>query len=119
MVLARKKMGRAPEPGSPVAPVVDSFDRPSEKKSAVGVLLRRLCPCENRNAILAWFAAEAQTSSFFAPINVLSRSANKLASNGFLNVSLIAERSKLIGFPSSGSNAISIVSVKSVFFRRF
>lgn len=59
------------------------------------------------------------TSSFLAPIRVRSRSANRLASNGFLNVSLMLERSKLMVPPSSGSNAIKIVSPKSVFFRRF
>ena len=63
--------------------------------------------------------ALVQTSSFFVPIRVRNRSASRLASNGFLNVSLMAERSKLIGFPSSGNKAIKIVSVKSVFLRRF
>ncbi len=51
----------------------------------------------------------AYTNSFFAPISVLSRSARSCASNGFLNVSLIVERSKLIELPSSGSRAIRIV----------
>ena len=59
------------------------------------------------------------TSSFLAPIRVRKRSANRLASNGFLNVSLMLERSKLIGLPSSGSKAIRIVSEKSGFLRRF
>lgn len=59
------------------------------------------------------------TSSFFAPISVRSRSASKRASNGFLNVSLMLERSKLITLPSSGRRAIRIVSAKSGFFRRF
>ncbi|GIW98979.1 MAG: hypothetical protein KatS3mg111_2312 [Pirellulaceae bacterium] len=35
------------------------------------------------------------TNSFLLPIKVRNRSASKRASNGFLNVSLIAERSKL------------------------
>ena len=35
------------------------------------------------------------TSSFFAPIRVRRRSAKRAASNGFLNVSLMLERSKL------------------------
>jgi len=38
-----------------------------------------------------------QTSSFLAPIRVRRRSARSRASNGFLNVSLMLERSKLIG----------------------
>ena len=55
----------------------------------------------------------AYTSSLRAPISVRSRSASSSASNGFLNVSLIAERSKLIELPSSGSRAIRIVSANS------
>ena len=58
-------------------------------------------------------------SSFLAPMSVRSRSVNRLASNGFLNVSLMLDRSNVIGLPSSGSKAIRIVSEKSAFFRRF
>jgi len=64
-------------------------------------------------------AAVTHTSSFLAPIKVRSRSAKRLASNGFLNVSLILDRSKLIGLPSSGNRAIRMVSAKSMFLRRF
>lgn len=59
------------------------------------------------------------TNSFFAPIRVRNRSANKAASNGFLNVSLMLERSKLADEPSSGSRAIKIVSLNSGLRRRF
>src|SRR4051812_17140401 len=52
-------------------------------------------------------------------MSVRRRSAKSLASNGFLNVSLMAERSNESGLPSSGNNAIRIVSPKSTFFRRF
>lgn len=70
------------------------------------------------SASRAW-SRDRQTSSFFAPIKVRSRSASKLASNGFLKVSLMLDRSKLIGLPSSGSRAIRMVSEKSAFLRRF
>ena len=39
--------------------------------------------------------APGYTSSLRAPINVRSRSASRAVSNGFLNVSLMLERSKL------------------------
>lgn len=60
-----------------------------------------------------------QTSSFLAPIKVRSRSANSAASNGFLNVSLMLDRSKLVELPSSGSRAIRITSAKALLRRRF
>lgn len=60
-----------------------------------------------------------QTSSFFAPINVRSRSAKRAASNGFLNVSLMLDRSKLVELPSSGSKAIRITSANAALRRRF
>src|SRR3954471_9733026 len=60
-----------------------------------------------------------QTSSLRAPISVRNRSASKAASNGFLNVSLMLERSKLVELPSSGSKAIKIVSAYSGLRRRF
>src|SRR5438105_4657472 len=52
----------------------------------------------------------AYTSSLRAPIKVRRRSASRATSNGFLNVSLIVERSKLVELPSSGNKAIRIVS---------
>jgi len=61
----------------------------------------------------------AQTSSFLAPMRVRSRSAKRAASNGFLNVSLMLERSKLVELPSSGSKAIRITSAKALLRRRF
>jgi len=60
-----------------------------------------------------------QTSSFLAPIKVRSRSAKRAASNGFLKVSLMLERSKLVEPPSSGSKAIRITSAKALLRRRF
>ena len=59
------------------------------------------------------------TSSLRAPIRVRSRSAKRAASNGFLNVSLMDERSKLVEPPSSGSRAIKITSAYSSFRRKF
>lgn len=64
-------------------------------------------------------SGELQTSSFFAPIRVRSRSANSAASNGFLNVSLMLERSKLVELPSSGNSAMRITSANSLLRRRF
>ena len=62
---------------------------------------------------------ESQTNSFLTPMSVRSLSANKRASKGFLNVSLMLDRSKLIVLPSSGSRAMRMISVKSALFRRF
>ena len=59
------------------------------------------------------------TSSFLEPISVRNRSANRAASKGFLNVSLILERSILAAEPSSGKRAIRITSLNSPFLRRF
>jgi hypothetical protein len=62
---------------------------------------------------------ESYTSSFLAPISVRNRSASNAASNGFLKVSLMLERSKLVELPSSGRSAIRIVSANSLLRRRF
>ena len=62
---------------------------------------------------------ESYTSSFLAPISVRKRSASNAASNGFLKVSLMLERSKLVELPSSGKSAIRITSANSLLRRRF
>jgi hypothetical protein len=75
-----------------------------------------------RNVVdyMVWRPEDApQTSSFLAPIKVRRRSANRAASNGFLNVSLMLDRSKLVELPSSGSRAIRITSANSLLRRRF
>ncbi len=72
-----------------------------------------------RSAAFAGETLQPQTSSFFAPINVRIRSASNAASNGFLNVSLMLERSKLSELPSSGSKAIRITSENSLLRRKF
>lgn len=111
--LRKRWEGRAPGPGSPTSPWVDSFDHP--------IAICRLLRGSKRNRFMFGDAIQIsiveekgpQTNSFLAPIKVRSRSARRFASNGFLNVSLMLERSKLIGLPSSGNKAIRIVSEKS------
>jgi len=60
------------------------------------------------------------TSSFLEPISVRSRSANKAGSKGFLNVSLILERSKLAGSDTpSGNRTMRMTSLNPLFLFRF
>lgn len=52
---------------------------------------------DSRNSHPGCGLTSYQTNSFFDPTSVRSRSASRRASNGFLNVSLMLLRSKLIG----------------------
>ena len=73
----------------------------------------------HRRSFGTLFLFAAYTSSFLEPISVRSRSANRAASKGFLNVSLILVRSILADEPSSGKRAMRITSLNSPFLLRF
>lgn len=107
--------GQDARAGNPGVLGVESFDSPVEGiESGAGVHCGGMGAGGERSSLQG-----RQTSSFFAPMSVRRRSASRLASNGFLKVSLMLDRSKLMGLPSSGSSAIRMVSEKSAFFRRF
>src|SRR5262245_43968619 len=110
-------MGRNAGPGKPS--IRGRFLRPSHVElSAAGVYPRRVVRSgEQEHETLK--RGEFYTNSLREPISVRNRSASNAASNGFLNVSLMLERSKLVDCPSSGKSAIRIVSAYSVLRRRF